>query len=140
MLYHRFRVPWGGTVVLAALGLLGFAQHPIWARDGDPEGIPWRTDYSRALEEAQARNQLLWIQFTAPWCPNCTRMEQDSFAHPTIREHARRSFVPVKLRSDVNEELALSFELSGLPATVIVAGSPESSKLRASSSLTSDRS
>ena len=50
-------------------------------------------------------------------------MEQDSFPHPAIREHARRSFVPVKLRSDINEELALSFELSGLPATVIVAPS-----------------
>jgi YHS domain-containing protein len=93
--------------------------------DPDPEAISWRTDYARALDEARTRNQLLWIQFTGPWCPNCSRMEQDSFPHPTIREHARRSFVPVKLRSDVNEELALGFELSGLPATVIVAPSRE---------------
>ncbi len=123
MLYHRSRAHWGSTVFLMGLSLLGFAQRPILAWEGDSEGISWRTDYARALEEAQSRNQLLWIQFTAPWCPNCTRMEQDSFAHPTIREHARRSFVPVKLRADVNEELALSFELSGLPATVIVAPS-----------------
>ena len=61
----------------------------------------------------------------APWCPNCTRMEQDSFSHPAIRGHARQSFVPVKLRADANEELALHFELSGLPATVIVAPSRE---------------
>ena len=44
---------------------------------------------------------------------------------PTIRAHAEQSFVPVKLRSDVNEELALGFGLSGLPATVIVAPSRE---------------
>src|SRR3954454_22783161 len=89
------------------------------------EAISWRTDYARALDEARARNQLLWIHFTGPWCPNCIRMEQDSFPHPTIREHARQSFIPVKLRSDINEELALGFGLSGLPARVIVAPSRE---------------
>src|SRR5262245_11975543 len=50
-------------------------------------------------------------------------MEQESFPVLAIREHAQRSFVPVKLRSDVNEELALGFSLSGLPASVIVAPS-----------------
>ena len=123
MLYHPSRAHRGCTGVSIILVCLGCSLGSTQASEGDSEGISWRTDYARALEEARTRNQLLWIQFTAPWCPNCTRMEQDSFTHPAIREHARRSFVPVKLRSDVNEELALSFELSGLPATVIVAPS-----------------
>ena len=62
----------------------------------------------------------MWIQFTGPWCPNCTRMERDSFPHPAVVQHARDSFIPVKLRSDVDEQLALSFNLSGLPATIIL--------------------
>jgi YHS domain-containing protein len=95
----------------------------VRASEGEAEPIPWRNDYARALEEARRQNQLLWIQFTGPWCPNCKRMEDESFPHPTIRDHARRSFVPLKLRSDVDQDLALSFELSGLPATVIVAPS-----------------
>jgi YHS domain-containing protein len=109
-----------------ALVLISTAS-PVLVSAAEPEqgDISWRTDYAQALEEARSRNQLLWIQFTGPWCPNCTRMEQDSFPHPAVREHARRSFIPVKLRSDVHEELALSFELSGLPATVIVAPSRE---------------
>ncbi len=123
MLYHRSRAHRGCTGVSLILVFLGCSLGLTHASEDESEGISWRTDYGRALEEARTRNQLLWIQFTAPWCPNCTRMEQDSFVHPAIREHARRSFVPVKLRSDVNEELALSFELSGLPATVIVAPS-----------------
>ena len=123
MLYHPTRAHRGCSGVSMILVFLGCSLGSTHASEGDSEAISWRTDYTRALEEARSRNQLLWIQFTAPWCPNCTRMEQDSFAHPAIREHARRSFVPVKLRSDVNEELALSFELSGLPATVIVAPS-----------------
>ena len=95
------------------------------ARGLEPESISWRDDYGSALEEARAANRLLWIQFTGPWCPNCTRMEHDSFPHPAIIEHARQSFVPLKLRSDVHEQLALDFNLSGLPATVLVAPNRE---------------
>ena len=122
---HRSRMRRAATGASAILVLVGCTLRPTIASDDDPESISWRTDYGRALEEARTSNQLLWLQFTAPWCPNCTRMEQDSFSHPAIRGHARRSFVPVKLRADVNEELALHFELSGLPATVIVAPSRE---------------
>ena len=87
----------------------------------EPEPIAWRDDYGNALEEARTANRLLWIQFTGPWCPNCTRMERESLPHPAVVQHARESFVPLKLRSDVHEQLALTFNLSALPATVIVA-------------------
>jgi YHS domain-containing protein len=92
----------------------------IAAAEPDSDSITWRVDYAAALEEARATNRLLWIHFTGPWCPNCTRMERDSFPNPTIIQHARRSFIPLKLRSDIHEQLALSFDLSGIPATVIV--------------------
>ena len=90
-----------------------------------PTPISWRDDYGGALEEAKATNRLLWIQFTGPWCPNCMRMERDSFPDADVIEHAQRSFVPLKLRSDVHEQLALGFNLSGLPATVLVAPTRE---------------
>jgi YHS domain-containing protein len=109
------------ALLLVALLFLDAAR----ASAGDAETITWRSDYEQALAEARSRNQLLWIQFTGPWCPNCKRMEDESFPHPLIREHARRSFVPVKLRSDMNQDLALSFDLSGLPATVVIAPSRE---------------
>jgi len=87
----------------------------------EPESIEWRADYGTALKEARSANRLLWIQFTGPWCPNCTRMERDSFPQPAIIQHARKSFVPLKLRSDVHEQLAQSFNLSAIPATIVVA-------------------
>jgi YHS domain-containing protein len=91
----------------------------------EPELIAWRGDYAGALEEARTANRLLWIQFTGPWCPNCTRMERDAFPDPDVIQHSRESYVPLKLRSDVHEQLALAFNLSGLPATVIVTPSRE---------------
>ena len=95
-------------VSLAARRSLRWSCGDTSSRAAEPDPIAWRDDYGTALEEAQAANRLLWIQFTGPWCPNCTRMERDSFPHPAVVQHARESFVPLKLRSDVHEQLALS--------------------------------
>jgi YHS domain-containing protein len=119
---HPVRVASGASLLifLAATGM-----SPSSCPASDDAAINWREDYFAALDEAKAINRLLWVQFTGPWCPHCTRMEQDSFPHPAIVDHARTSFVPVKLRSDVHEQLALSFNLSALPATIIVAPNRE---------------
>jgi YHS domain-containing protein len=106
--------------VALALGALALIPHPF-ARAEEPAAIVWRDDYTGAMEDARAANRLLWIQFTGPWCPNCTRMELDSFPHPAIVEHTQRSYVPVKLRSDLNEQLVAAFNLTAIPATVVVA-------------------
>jgi YHS domain-containing protein len=112
-----------GLSFVLAIFCASYGGHTALA--AEPDSIVWRDDYDAALEEARAANRLLWIQFTGPWCPNCTRMERDSFPDPVVVKHARDSFVPLKLRSDVHEQLALSFNLSALPATIIVAPTRE---------------
>jgi YHS domain-containing protein len=111
------RVVPGVFAALAASSLLAGAPA---ASEPSADAIPWRDDYGSALAEARQSGRLLWIQFTGPWCPNCTRMEQDSFGRPAILGRARDGFVPVKLRSDANEELAVGFGLTGIPASVVV--------------------
>jgi YHS domain-containing protein len=91
------------------------------AAGDEPPSIDWRDDYSSALEDARTANRLLWIQFTGAWCPNCTRMERDSLTSAAIVEHSKRSFLPLKLRADANEALAAAFNLTAIPATIIVA-------------------
>jgi YHS domain-containing protein/thiol-disulfide isomerase/thioredoxin len=108
-----------------AVGVLCASILPGSARATEPLPIAWRDDYGGALEEARASNRPVWIQFTGPWCPNCVRMERDSFPDADIIDHTQRSFVPLKLRSDVHERLALDFNLSGLPATVLVSPTRE---------------
>jgi YHS domain-containing protein len=108
------------AISLAALTLcLAFHDQP--ARSDEPAAVVWHEDYGSALELARAGNRLLWIQFTGPWCPNCTRMERDSFPHPAIVEHSQSSFLPLKLRSDLNVQLVAALNLTAIPATVIVA-------------------
>ncbi|WP_165226575.1 thioredoxin family protein [Aquisphaera insulae] len=122
---YRFRAHRAGACLAAILAIFCGPEAADGGEKGEAAEIAWRGDYSRAFEEARNRDQLLWIQFTGPWCPNCTRMEHDTFPDPDVRERARRSFVPVRLRADVEEQLALGFNLTGLPATVIVAPSRE---------------
>jgi YHS domain-containing protein/thiol-disulfide isomerase/thioredoxin len=104
-----------------ALGAIYLMMPHPFARGGEPTSIDWRDDYGAAMADARAANRLLWIQFTGPWCPNCTRMERDSFPHPPIVEHSQRSYVALKLRSDLNEQLVAAFNLTAIPATVVVA-------------------
>ena len=108
-------------VRLGALIAMAWTASAASAEETSPEAGPsWRSDYGAALAEAKSSDRLLWLQFTGPWCPNCLRMEQDSFPSPSVVARTRSDFVPVKLRADVDEELALNFNLTGLPATVIV--------------------
>jgi YHS domain-containing protein/thiol-disulfide isomerase/thioredoxin len=105
---------WFTCVCLGA----AIADQGVSARQ--PETIIWRGDYAAALDEAKSTGRLLWIQFTGPWCPSCARMERDTFPSPAIVRHATQSFLPVKLRSDVYAQLGQQFNLSALPATIVV--------------------
>ncbi len=86
----------------------------------DGRSVTWRTDLGSAQAESKARDLPLWIQFTGPWCANCRRMERGAFVAPGVVAASRDLFVPVKLRSDEYEQLALSLGLSVLPSTVVV--------------------
>jgi YHS domain-containing protein len=120
MSLYAKRARWraGGLLFVPALAIMGAS--PQAAHGGPGDSIVWRADYAYALDEARVNDRLLWIQFTAPWCPNCTRMERDTFPIPAIVRHSQRSFVTLKLRSDLHEELAAGFNLSALPATVVI--------------------
>jgi YHS domain-containing protein len=125
MILRRMRRRTAASAPSIAAVILCASMIPSLVRATEPTPISWREDYGGALEEAKATNRLVWIQFTGPWCPNCMRMERDSFPDADVIDHAQRSFVPLKLRSDVHEQLALGFNLSGLPATVLVAPTRE---------------
>ena len=123
MTYRKPGMSRAGRAALLAFGLM-FGSMTELARStlGADEGhkINWRGDLGQAQAEAKARDRLLWIQFTGPWCVNCRRMERSAFIDPrTVVESADR-FVPVKLRSDEFENLTSSLGLTMLPATVII--------------------
>jgi YHS domain-containing protein len=113
------RVRLNALAIFAGLSLVALSRTPVRAGH-DPNGIPWRTDLGTAQVEAKEKNLVLWLQFTGPWCPNCRRLDRGAFVHPAVVSSSREQFVPIKLRSDEFEGLALSLGLSVLPSTVLV--------------------
>lgn len=106
-------------VLFACLSLLV----PATASASEGRGIPWRADFASAQAEARARNLPLWIQFTGPWCVYCRKMDMFTFNDAGVIARAQTRFVPVKLRSDSYPDLVAQFNITGLPATVILSPS-----------------
>jgi len=69
---------------------------------------------TEALAKAQAENKLVMLDFTAAWCAPCQRLEQETFADPTVAELLDR-FVLVKIDTDEHPQLAKDFGVVGLP-------------------------
>jgi YHS domain-containing protein/thiol-disulfide isomerase/thioredoxin len=95
------------------------------AQGFDGHGVAWRSDLGSAQAEARQKDLPLWVQFTGPWCVNCKRMDRGAFLHPLVVAASTERFIPVKVRSDEYEQLALSLGLTVLPSTVIVKPSGE---------------
>src|SRR5262245_48299499 len=94
-----------------------------FARAGATASIPWRHSFEQARAEARETNRPLWVQFMGPWCPFCVRMDRETLAKPEIAAEARGGFIVVKVQSDAREDLVERYEISGLPATLVLSPS-----------------
>ena len=109
-----------GPRLALGLGALMLAAAALAARAVEPGPIPWRSDFEGARAEAKALGRPIWLQFTGPWCGYCRKMEREAFARPDVAALARGRFVPVEVRPDVEEDLARRFDITGIPATVLL--------------------
>jgi|SRR5579864_2582855 len=101
-----------------AVGLVLFACSAV--RADEPQAIPWRHDYTQARAEAQAQNLALWVQFTAPWCSSCRRMESETLVDPNVVATVHGRLIPVLVSFDASLELAQGFGITAIPLSVIV--------------------
>lgn len=113
------------SIGLGFAALATFLVGGITTRAASPEKVEWRTDVSRAHAEARTFHRMIWLQFTGSWCQFCHQMERQTFVDPRVVDRAHDNFVPVKIQSDFHEDLIVRFNISGLPATVIVGPSGE---------------
>ncbi|MBN1844540.1 MAG: thioredoxin family protein [Sedimentisphaerales bacterium] len=82
--------------------------------------IPWEHDYQKGMALAQQQKKPVLLVFSASWCPPCQMMKKQVYPDPQVMQVAR-SFQPIFVDTDEQEELAKQYEISGIPAYIVLA-------------------
>jgi thiol-disulfide isomerase/thioredoxin/YHS domain-containing protein len=79
----------------------------------------WEATLEGAQRLAGQTNRLVLIQFWAPWCINCKRMEAETLVEPSVVAELSADYVAVKINADQFKATARQYGITGLPTTVI---------------------
>jgi len=82
------------------------------------EGLTFEDAASRAQEEQRP----VMVFATADWCGPCQRLKRGALVDPGVEAFIRENLQPVYLDVDQQQALARKFNVSGIPATLIVRG------------------
>lgn len=116
--------------LLAAVALLAACSKSPESQPTAPvaasPGIAWvrpqaAADVDRAFMDAKARNQPVFLFWTAVWCPPCNQVKSTIFTRPEFIEKSR-SFVPVYVDADSpsGQVLGERFKVRGYPTMVLL--------------------
>lgn len=98
------------TAPVLALVLAGAAA-------SKPPSIHWERSFDAALQKAKAQKKPLFVDFWAPWCAWCQRLDETTYVDPEV-VRLSKDFVAVKVNTEGgrNETLvALRYNVSDLP-------------------------
>ncbi len=88
------------------------------------QAIKWEGTLDSAKAAASKSNRLVLVFFTADWCPNCHRLENDLRSQPGAAAALEANFSPVKLNYDYFQKTAQQYGVTRLPTTIILAPTP----------------
>lgn len=83
---------------------------------------------SNALREAEERDQLVFMDFHAPWCGACRKLEETTLSDPKVNA-LLSSFVVLKIDTDAHPSIGKYFGVVGLP-TILVLDAAGQSRFR----------
>jgi len=103
----------GGLLAILAIIL----TLPSAARAQD--AIHWEATLESAQRLAGQTNRLVLIEFWAPWCVVCKRMEAEVYSQPSVAAGIALNYVPVKINADYFPATAQQYGVTALPTTVV---------------------
>jgi Thiol:disulfide interchange protein len=80
-----------------------------------------RDDFAAALAKATAEKKLVLVDFGAPWCPSCVRMETEAFPNKEFQK-ATRGVVKLAINVDKPENTALKkqYGVKAIPTLILM--------------------
>ena len=79
------------------------------------------TSYPAAWTAAQESNRPILLYATAPNCPHCVRMIDETYAAPNVKRLATESFETVYVDRAEQPDLASKLKIRYFPTTIVVA-------------------
>lgn len=131
--FSAFRRVVGSLMVVSSIGLLMRASYTIGYESGYDAGraasstavedLLWK-DYSPKLfEEALKAGKPIAIKFTAKWCPECRKLEQQTLSSKSVLNGLKKLIcfrVDLTFKNSAAEELRRRYKVVGLPTIIFV--------------------
>lgn len=111
------------TLALIALAVVVGILAQEWASPSSmPESaVKWGKDLKVALAASTTESKPILLNFTSRGCKYCVKMESEVIVQDEVLA-AIDKYIPVKLDAMDNEEASARYDISFLPAYVIVDG------------------
>lgn len=106
------------TWVVFSLILFGFSTTDA------SDKINWYS-YDEGLALAKQEGKKMFVHFYANWCAYCKKMENETLKNSAVIDSLNQDFIPVRVNSDKDRDLARKFYIRGLPSTWFVSETGE---------------
>ena len=79
-------------------------------------GVTWY-GYDEGIALGKTSGKKIMLNFYADWCGYCKKMEREIFSKNDAADFINLNFVPIKVNSDNEKQLAQAYSVRGLPTT-----------------------
>jgi len=86
--------------------------------------INWHA-YTEGLALAKQEGKKIFVHFYADWCAYCEKMEKETLKNSAVIDYLNQNFIPVRVNSDKDRDLARNYYIRGLPSTWFVSETGE---------------
>jgi len=100
-------------IAVATLILLGLLAWTSVSTASSRE-IKWYS-YEEGMALGKKLGKKVFIDFYADWCGYCRMMDGSTFKDASVIAILNRDFIPVKVHSDEEKEIALKYNIRALP-------------------------
>lgn len=86
------------------------------------EDINWQPFSDSTFAKAKKQHRMVLIFGKATWCPWCRRMKSETLTDSTVISLINNNYVPVMIDIDEQSNVADRFNISVVPANIILTG------------------